>query len=154
MIIIIKMNNFKSFIKNNFAIIKTLFYINEKDVEIIDDDNRLITKKYNLNHLYKYLPFVEAFVPNLTTINIIISENYNDNNNIFTYKIYFEIIDVEAYIFLSQNKNKININIDTNNKTDIIHNLIIEFYKNNHLENQLKPLISNLSHHSLALNII
>jgi len=154
MIIIIKMNNFKSFIKNNFAIIKTLFYINEKDVEIIDDDNRLITKNYNLNHLYKYLPFVEAFVPNLTTINIIISENYNDNNNIFTYKIYFEIIDVEAYIFLSQNKNKININIDTNNKTDIIHNLIIEFYKNNHLKNQLKPLISNLSHHSLALNII
>ena len=148
------MNNFKSFIKNNFAIIKTLFYINEKDVEIIDDDNRLITKNYNLNHLYKYLPFVEAFVPNLTTINIIISENYNDNNNIFTYKIYFEIIDVEAYIFLSQNKNKININIDTNNKTDIIHNLIIEFYKNNHLKNQLKPLISNLSHHSLALNII
>ena len=47
------MNNFKSFIKNNFAIIKTLFYINEKDVEIIDDDNRLITKNYNLNHLYK-----------------------------------------------------------------------------------------------------
>jgi len=147
-------DNFKAFIKNNFSIIKTLFYINENDIKIIDNNNRLITKNYNLNHLYKYLPIVEAFIPNLKHINIIINEIYNNTNNSFIYKINFDIIDVEAYIFLSQNKNKIDISIETNNKNDIIHNLIIEFYKNHHLENQLKPLISNLSHRSLALNII
>lgn len=149
-------DNFELFIKNNFSIIETLFNINENNIKIIDNDNRLITKTYNLNKLYKYLPILELFIPDLNNIKskINIHEIYNKYNNTFTYKINFDIIETDAYIFLSQNKNKINISIETNKKDDFIYNLIIEFYKINHLENQLKPLISNLSHHSLALNII
>jgi len=144
--------NFEQFIKNN-SIINTMFNINENDIQIIDINNRIINKTYKLKRLYKYLPIIEPFLADITNIKIYIAEKYNNFNNTFIYKINFDIIDLEAFIFLTQDKNKININIDTNKKHDFIYNLAVEFYKN-YLKDHLKPLISNLSRHSLALNII
>lgn len=157
-------NNFELFIKNNFSITKTMFHVNETDIEVIDSYTRVITKNYNLNRLYNYIPIVqpiiEEILKDLTDFKIIINENYNNSNKTFTYHITFDIDnfkDIYAFVFLSQDrndKNKINISVNTNKDHELACILMTNHYKNNHLENQLKPLIANLSHHSLALNII
>ena len=157
-------NNFELFIKNNFSIIKTMFHINEDNVEVIDSFNREMTKYYNLNKLYNYIPIIqpiiEEILKDLKEIKIIINENYNNLNKTFTYHIRFDIDnfkDIYAFVFLSQDKNdknKINISVNTNKDHELACILMTNHYKNNHLENQLKPLIDRLSHHSLALNII
>jgi len=159
-------NNFNFFIKNNFSIIETMFHIKEKDVKIIDNYNRTIIKNYNIDRLFIYIPIiktcVEELLKDLKDFNIIINETYNDSNKTFTYRIFFDIEidnlkDVEAFIFLSQDKNdnrKINVSVSTNKDSELVSIFIMNHYKNNHLENELKPLIANLSRHSLELNII
>ena len=159
-------NNFEFFIKNNFAITKTMFHVDEDNMKVIDNCNRIIVKKYNLNRLYDYIPIVKPFIDellkDLTDFNIIINENYNKNNKTFTYHITFDINidnikDINAFVFLSQDKtdkNKINISLSTNKDHEFACIMMTNHYKNNHLENELKPLIANLSRHSLVLNII
>jgi len=159
-------NNFNFFIKNNFSIIQTMFHIKEKDVKIIDNYNRTIIKNYNIDRLFIYIPIiktcVEELLKDLKDFNIIINETYNDAIKTFTYRIFFDIEidnlkDVEAFIFLSQDKNdnrKINVSVSTNKDSELVSIFIMNHYKNNHLENELKPLIANLSRHSLELNII
>jgi hypothetical protein len=169
------MNNYKNFelfIKNNFEIISTIFHIKENEIKTIDNKTRLIKRDLEIIRLFDNIPILktmlEDFLKDYVIIELYITEKFNDTNNEFIYKIKFNkenLKNIRAFIKLSQDKNNINVslsfkkknknNFDFDNITEeIVFQAISNYYKATFLENDLKPLIKKLSHHSFALNII
>jgi hypothetical protein len=112
---------------------------------------------------------------------LIITETFDKRSNQFNYEIrlaenkLFESITnlyrFRYYIHLSENKSKINssLSINKNDVDDdmnpinkIIIMIMLNYFENDHgsyykkvvLEEKLKPLIDDISHHSFELNII
>jgi hypothetical protein len=166
--------NFEYFIKNNFCILKTLFHINENNLIVIDDTTRIIKRNIYISHLFNSIPilkgFLEEILKDLLLIESKITEKFNCNNNEFLYNIKFynsKISNLRVYLKLYQdniNTNIINISINIMRKNnnfntdtiteDIIGNIIINYYKSNFIENDLKTLFKKINHHSFELNII
>jgi len=126
-----------------------------------------------LNEILKDVPIVQ----------LKIIENYDKKNDQFNYTItimenklfeniislyefqyllhlYFDKNNKKINVSLSMNKNKIEDDCNPLNK--IIIMIMLNYFENEHptyykqvvLEKQLKPLITDISHHSLELNII
>ena len=174
------MSDFELLIKNNYSIIKTLFRLNDGAVTIVDNKTRVFTKVFQTEKLFHYIPILKGFLEELykdfKTIPLIIKETFDKDKLQFIYKIKFlhkDLNNFKGIIKLSVDYNEINndINYDTkkinahlnlkkkkntNNLIidEIAPSIIINYYKMTFLENELKPLISNLSHRSFALNII
>jgi len=166
--------NFEFFIKNNFSILKTLFHINEDNLYVIDDNTRIIKKKIYISNIFNSIPILkgllEEILKDLLLIETKITEKYNNINNEFLYKIKFynsKISHIRVYLKLNVdniNTNIINISINITRKNntfntdtiteDIISNIIVNYYKSNFIENDLKTLFKTINHHSFELNII
>ena len=164
-------NNFELLIKNNFSIIKTLFCITESSVKIVDENTRIFRKDFRMERLFQYIPVLkgpfEDVFPSLKVIPLIIKEKFEAGKLQFIYKLKFmeetiknfKVIiklicnpnnnQIYAYVDLKKKNNSNNFIID-----EIAPPIIINYYKIAFLENELKPLISKLSHHFFALNII
>jgi hypothetical protein len=127
---------------------------------------------------------LEELLKDIHTIQLIITENYDKKNNQFNYEIklaenkLFENItnlyQFRYYIHLNQDKtdktkinaslslNKNNLENDLNPINNIIIMIMLNYFENEHpsyykqvvLKEQLEPLISDISLHSFALNII
>ena len=166
--------NFEFFIKNNFSILKTLFHINEDNLYVIDDNTRIIKKKIYISNIFNSIPILkgllEEILKDLLLIETKITETFNKNNNEYLYKIKFynsKISHIRVYLKLNVdniNTNIINISINITRKNntfntdtiteDIISNIIVNYYKSNFIENDLKTLFKTINHHSFELNII
>ena len=166
--------NFEFFIKNNFSILKTLFHINEDNLYVIDNNTRIIKKKIYISNIFNSIPILkgllEEILKDLLLIETKITEKYNNINNEFLYKIKFynsKISHIRVYLKLNVdniNTNIINISINITRKNntfntdtiteDIISNIIVNYYKSNFIENDLKTLFKTINHHSFELNII
>ncbi len=121
------MNPLKSFIYNNPHLIFTLFHIHKPNLSIINHNERIIIKPYELYYLYKNLPILKDFFSNLlqnNDITLIIHESFDESNQSFTYSISLQenpifnefkyIYDITYNIHLSPDKsNKNNINCST-----------------------------------------
>jgi len=181
-------NDFKVFVRNNPSIISTLFHVSENNIEVINDNTRIIHKCYKTNKLFMFVPMLKDILNDILKdvngIDLNIIENYDENNKEFNYevklcenKLFENITNLYKFsyiIFISQdknNKNKINAGVkinkndvedDINPLNKIIIMLMINYFENEQVnyykevvfQNQLKPLIKNLSHHSFELNII
>jgi len=115
------------------------------------------------------------------TIQLIITETFDKNKNQFDYEIQLaenklfdsitNLYRFRYYIHLSADKSKINSSLsmnkndiedDINPINKIIIMIMLNYFENEHgnyykkvvLEEKLKPLISDISHHSFELNII
>jgi hypothetical protein len=115
------------------------------------------------------------------TIQLIITETFDKKSNQFNYEIrlaenkLFESITslyrFRYYIHLSEEKSKINASLsmnkndvedDMNPINKIIIMIMLNYFENEHgdyykrvvLEEKLKPLIDEISHHSFVLNIV
>lgn len=127
---------------------------------------------------------LNEILKDISTIQMKIIESYDKKTNQFNYKIQlsenklFENITslyrFQYFIHLNQDKNdkskinvflsmnKNNIEDDNNPLNKIIIMIMLNYFENEHpsyykrvvLDAQLKPLIDNISRHSLALNII
>ena len=127
---------------------------------------------------------LEEILKDVSTIKLIIIETFNNSNNSFDYEIkvaenkLFEnitnIYKFRYYIHLVLDKtdktkinsyltmNKNNVDDDFNPINKVIIMIMLNYFENEHpnyykkviLEDKLKPLISNISHHSFELNII
>jgi len=175
-------DNFELLIKNNFSILKTLFHVNENSLHIIDNNTRIIKRNFQISRLFDCIPFLKTILEdifkNYMIIDLSITEKFNKLNNEFIYKLKLykdDLKNIRGYLKLSLdnfNKNKINvsmyykkksnnnnniINIDFNNINNITEEIIFQsisnYYKSTFLENDLKPLIKNISHHFFELNI-
>ncbi len=179
--------NFKSFIRNNISIVKTLFHVDDENITVIDDNTRSITKHYKTSKLFMFIPILKEMLneilKDISFIQLDIKETFNKKNNEFIYEIslaentLFENITnlykFRYYITLNNNKNtnditssiylhKNNVEDDINPINKIIIMIMLNYLENEHpnyykkvvLEEQLKPLISSISHHSFVLNII
>lgn len=182
------MSSFKDFILNNSSIIKTLFHVDDNAITIINKNTRQIIKNYRTAKIFLFMPLLkdilEELLKDINTIQLIITETYNINNNSFDYEIklaenkLFENIttlyNFKYYIHLSLDNinntkinsslsmNKNNIDDDFNPLNKIIIMIMLNYFENEHpnyykkvvLLEKLKPLISSISHHSFELNII
>jgi|694.fasta_scaffold00862_6 hypothetical protein len=163
--------SFEYFIKNNFDILNILFHINENNLTIINNNTRIIKKDIYISNIFNSLPILKTLLEDILNEFILIEtkikESYNQNNNEFIYKIKFynpKISHIKAFIKLKEINNKINISIDIINNNnciisnklteDIIGNIIINYYKANFIEKDLKTFLENTNHHSFELNII
>jgi hypothetical protein len=163
--------SFEYFIKNNFDILNILFHINENNLTIINNNIRIIKKDIYISNIFNSLPILKTLLEDILNEFILIEtkikESYNQNNNEFIYKIKFynpKISHIKAFIKLKEINNKINISIDIINNNnciisnklteDIIGNIIINYYKANFIEKDLKTFLENTNHHSFELNII
>jgi len=163
-------NNFELFIKNNFEILATIFHINENQIKTMDDNTRIIKRNIEIMNITKHIPILKNILEELfkdfLIIDIYIKEFFY--NNEFIYKIKFNIEnlkDIRAYLKLTNFKNNINVSLSFNKKNknnfdldniteEIVFQAISNYYKATFLENDLKPLIRKLSHHSFELNIV
>jgi len=160
------MTSFEFLIKNNFEIIKTLFNINETNIIVFDDKKRIIRKDIYTSRIYETIPnikwFLDEIFKDILLIKTEIKEVFNKDKNEFIYKIKFcneRINNYKVFIkLILKNKNKINGSIYYINKNkninlidDIIINIIINYYKSEFLENNLKKILSNYSY---KLNIL
>ena len=161
--------SFEYFIKNNFNILNILFHINENNI-IIHNNTRIIKKDIYISNIFNSLPILKTLLEDILNEFILIETKikklYNENNNEFIYKIKFynpKISHIRAFIKLKEINNKINISLDINNNNssisnkiteDIIGNIIINYYKANFIEKDLKTFLENTNHHSFELNII
>jgi len=179
---------FKDFIKNNNSIIKTLFHVDDNNIRIINDNKREIIKNYRTAKIFMFMPLLKdllfEILKDISVIQLIITETFDNNNNLFNYEIklaknkLFENITnlyrFRYYINLYQDKidkSKINSDLsiqkndvddDNNPINKIIIMIMLNYFENEHsnyykkvvLEDQLKPLIDDISHHSFVLNII
>jgi len=174
-----------SIIKSNPIIIETLFHLKKYEINIINEKKRTIIKSCPLNHIYEFLPILKELFNELfkydNDISYLITEIFENNSIIYEIKLnnhpifenYNYIYNFRFYINLfndKSNKNKINIQLSTNNIdifdpnplnqtiiyiiTKYLENDHIDYIKNNILEKELKPLLSNINHHSFELNII
>lgn len=179
-------SNFKEFIRNNNSIVKTLFHVDDANINIIDDNTRVITKLYRTSKMFMFIPVLKdmlnEILKDISFIQLDIKETFDKKKNEFTYEISLaenplfqgitNLYKFRYYIILN-NKNKNNINssihLDKNNVDDdinpvnkIIIMIMLNYLENEHpcyykkvvLEEQVKPLISSISHHSFELNII
>jgi len=163
--------SFEYFIKNNFNILNILFHINENNITIVNNNTRIIKKDIYISNIFNSLPILKTLLEDILKEFILIEtkikESYNENNNEFIYKIKFynpKISHIKAFIKLKEINNIINISIDINNNNnciisnkiteDIIGNIIINYYKANFIEKDLKTFLENTNHHSFELNII
>ena len=182
-------NDFKAFVRNNPAIITTLFHVNENNINKINaDDTRIINKCYKTSKLFSFIPILKDMLQDILNdvegLELQIIEKYDEKNLQFNYevklcenKLFDNITNLykfSYFILIAQdknNKNKINasISINKNNVEDdmnplnkIIIMLMVNYFENEQVdyykkvvfENQLKPLIYDISHHSFELNII
>lgn len=157
-------NNIESLIKNNFSILTALFHITENSVKVINDKKRIFTKDIYTNRILESIPNLNfLFKENdLKIISLKIKEIYNENKQEFSYKIkinHNNYKNIDLFIKLTQDKNNINASIHFDNfynniTYDIIFAIMSNYYKVVYLEQTLKPLISDISHHSFVLNII
>jgi len=160
------MTSFEFLIKNNFEIIKTLFHINETNIIVFDDKKRIIKKDIYTSRIYETIPnikwFLDEIFKDILLIKTEIKEVFDKDKNEFIYKIKFGNQRIDNYkVFIKlilKNKNKINGSIYYINKNkninlidDIIINIIINYYKSEFLENNLKKILSNYSY---KLNIL
>lgn len=124
---------------------------------------------------------LNEILKDISTIQLKIIEKFDKNNNQFNYKIFLNenklfdnitnlyrfnylihLNENNSIINVSLSMNKNNIEDDNNPLNKIIIMIMLNYFENEHpsyykrvvLEKQLKPLITNLSHHSLVLNII
>ncbi len=124
---------------------------------------------------------LEELLKDINTIQLTITESYNKTANTFNYEIklaenkLFENITnlykFRYYIHLNENNGKINASLSVNkNNADndinplnkIIIMIMLNYFENEHptyykevvLKDQLKPLITDISHHFFELNII
>ena len=163
------MTSFEYLIKDNFEILRTLFHINESNLIVLNDKKRVIRKDIYISRIYETLPMIKGLLDeifkDLLLIKTEIKEVFNENKNEFIYTIKFNnsrINNYKVYMKLTlKTKNKINGSIyfinknkDINIIDNIIINIILNYYKLEFLEKDLKKLIDNLSHHSFELNII
>lgn len=163
--------SFEYFIKNNFNILNILFHVNENNLTIINDNTRIIKKDIYVSNIFDSLPILQSLLDDILKEFILIEtkikESFNQNNNEFIYKIKFynpKISHIKAFIKLKEINNKINISLDITNSNnnlisnkiteDIIGNIIINYYKANFIEKDLKNFLQNTNHHSFELNII
>jgi len=127
---------------------------------------------------------LEEILKDISTIKLIIIETYNSSNNSFDYeikvaenKLFENITNIYKFRYyihlildktdkrkinasLSMNKNDVDDDFNPINKVIIM--IMLNYFENEHpnyykkviLEEKLKPLITNISHHSFELNII
>lgn len=160
------MNSFEILIKNNMEILTTLFHINENNLNIIDDKKRIIRKDIKIERIYQALPIIKDLVDEIfkdfLVIETKIKEIYYDDKNEFIYKIKFnnpKISNYKFYIKLSlKDENKINCDINYINKKNendilfnLILNIIVNYYKSEFIENDLKKLIKRLTNNYFDL---
>ena len=161
-------NDFKAFVRNNPAIITTLFHVNENNInKINDDDTRIINKCYKTSKLFSFIPVLKDMLQDILKdvegLELQIIEKYDEKKSQFNYevklcenKLFDSITNLykfSYFILLSQDKNyknKIIIMLMVN----YFENEQVDYYKKVVFENQLKPLIYDISHHSFELNII
>ncbi len=179
-------NNFKDFIRNNNSIVKTLFHIDDSNINVIDNNTRIMTKHYKISKMFMFIPVLKdmltEILKDISFIQLDIKETFDKNKNEFTYEITLaenplfqsitNLYKFKYYISLNNNNkniinssiyyNKNNIEDEINPVNKIIIMIMLNYLENEHpsyykkvvLEDQLKPLISNISHHSFVLNII
>jgi len=157
------MTSFEFLIKNNIEFIKTLFHIYENNVFIIDNNNKVIKKEIYISNIFDSIPIVKDILQDIfkefIIIESIINEFYDTQNNQFIYKIKFNnknINNYRVFIILAQDsiyKNKINFSIKLHNKdknpnisNDMIIHIIINWYKANFIEKDLKTLFNKYSY--------
>jgi len=160
------MDSFEFLIKNNMEILRTLFHINENNLNIIDDKRRIIRKDVKIERIYQALPIIKDLVDEIfkdfLVIETKIKEIYYDDKNEFIYKIKFnnpKISNYKFYIKLSlKDENKINCDINYINKKNendilftLILNIIVNYYKSEFIENDLKKLIKKLTNNYFDL---
>lgn len=162
------MNSFENLIKNNFEIIKTLFHINENNINSIDDRKRLIRKDVYISRIFDSIPILKGLLEELLKdyllIETKIKEVFNDKTDEFIYKVKFnnpKISNYRVYLKLNRNNDIINVSINIINKNtenfnfnptdELIFQLIINYYKDNFLEKDLKKVLSKYSY---QLNIL
>jgi len=174
------MINNNSIIKTLFHVSENdIKKINNNSREIIK--NYRTAKIFMFMPLLKEI--LEELLKDISSIKLIIIETYDSNNNTFNYEIklaenkLFENITslykFRYYIHISQDMNdktKINTSLslnkndiedDYNPLNKIIIMIMLNYFENEHpsyykkvvLEEQLKPLITNISNNSFKLNI-